>query len=83
MAYSGEQRKLLREFGRRVRVARKALGWTQEDLASEVGVDRTYIGGVERGERNLGLLNVNRIAVVLDEDFDGLLPYRARRRRSK
>ncbi len=83
MAYSGEQRKILRNFGQRVRVARKARGWTQEDLASEVGVDRTYIGGVERGERNLGLLNINRIAVALDEHFDGLLPYRARRRRSR
>lgn len=77
MAYSGEERKLLREFGRRVRSARKARGWTQEDLASEVGVDRTYIGGVERGERNLGLLNINRIAVALDVNFDGLLPCRA------
>jgi transcriptional regulator with XRE-family HTH domain len=82
MAYSGEEQKLLREFGRRVRVARKARDWTQEELAGEVGVDRTYIGGVERGERNLGLLNVNRIAVALNVDFDGLVPYRARQRRS-
>jgi transcriptional regulator with XRE-family HTH domain len=83
MAYSGEQRKVLSEFGRRVRVARKARGWTQEDLASEVGVDRTYIGGVERGERNLGLLNINGIAVALDETFDGMLPCRVRPRRSR
>lgn len=82
MAYSGTERELLREFGRRVRVARKARGWTQEQLAGEVGVDRTYIGGVERGERNLGLLNINLIAVALDENFDGLLPYRPGRRRS-
>lgn len=83
MAYSVDERKVLREFGRRVRVARKAHGWTQEDLASEVGVDRTYIGGVERGERNVGLLNMNRIAVALDEAFDGMLPCRARPRRSR
>ncbi|MCG8369257.1 MAG: helix-turn-helix domain-containing protein [Proteobacteria bacterium] len=81
MAYSGDQRKLLREFGTRVRAARKALGWTQEDLAAEVGVDRTYIGGVERGERNPGLYNVNRIALALNESFAGLLPFCAGRRR--
>lgn len=81
MAYSGDQRRLLREFGTRVRAARKALGWTQEDLAAEVGVDRTYIGGVERGERNPGLYNVNRIALALNESFAGLLPFRAGRRR--
>ena len=81
MAYSGDQRKLLREFGTRVRAARKALGWTQEDLAAEVGVDRTYIGGVERGERNLGLYNVNRIALALDESFAGLLPFPSGHRR--
>ncbi|MEX2495096.1 MAG: helix-turn-helix transcriptional regulator [Woeseia sp.] len=83
MAYSREQRKVLCEFGRRVCVARKALGWSQEDLASEVGVHRTYIGGVERGERNVGLLNINRIALALDETFDGMLPCRARPRRSR
>ncbi len=83
MAYSAEERKLLREFGRRVRVARLARGWTQEDLASEVGVDRTYIGGVERGERNIGLLNINGIAVALDEAFDGLLPFRPKPGRSR
>ena len=81
MAYTGDQRKLLREFGRRVREAREARDWTQEDLAAEVGVDRTYIGGVERGERNLGLYNINRIALALDESFADLLPFRAGRRR--
>jgi transcriptional regulator with XRE-family HTH domain len=80
MAYSAQQRRLFREFGRRVRAARRAYGWTQEDLAHEVGVDRTYIGGVERGERNLGIWNVNRIALALNESFDGLFPYRPRRR---
>ncbi|ANO50055.1 helix-turn-helix domain-containing protein [Woeseia oceani] len=83
MAYSRDEQIILGEFGRRVRAARKAQGWTQEDLASEVGVDRTYIGGIERGERNLSLLNINRIAVALDENFDGLLPFRVKPRRSR
>lgn len=44
---------VLQELGNRIREKRKALGWTQEDLADNAGIDRSYIGGVERGERNL------------------------------
>jgi len=40
-------------LGERIREKRKSLGWTQEDLADYAGIDRSYIGGVERGERNL------------------------------
>ena len=83
MAYTKEQRLVLCEFGRRVRVAREAHGWTQEDLAYETGLDRTYIGAVERGERNVGLYNINALALALDETFDGFLPYRARQRRTR
>lgn len=81
MPYSDEEQQILCEFGRRVRVARDALGWTQEDLAEEAGLDDSYVGGVERGERNIGLLNVNKLAVALGEPFDGFLPYRTKRRR--
>lgn len=82
MPYSEEQRRVFREFGRRLRAAREARGWTQEELAAEVGVDRTYVGSVERGERNLGLYNINRFALALNERFEGFLPYRIRRRRA-
>lgn len=44
---------VLEEFGSRIREKRKAYGWTQEELAAKAGIDRSYIGGVERGERNL------------------------------
>lgn len=44
---------VLEEFGNRIREKRKAYGWTQEELAAKAGIDRSYIGGVERGERNL------------------------------
>ena len=81
MAYDDEELQVLREFGRRVRVARNAQGWTQEDLAAETGLDRTYVGSIERGERNLALLNINRLALALGEPFDGFLPWRPRRRR--
>lgn len=82
MPYTDEEQQILCEFGRRVRVARDALGWTQEDLAEEAGLDDSYVGGVERGERNIGLLNVNKLAVALGEPFDGFLPHRTKRRRS-
>ena len=43
----------LKALGERIRQKRKDLDWTQEDLADHAGIDRSYIGGVERGERNL------------------------------
>jgi len=55
----------LKRFGERLRRLRKARGFSQEAFAAKCGLDRTYIGGVERGERNLGLLNVLRIAEAL------------------
>jgi transcriptional regulator with XRE-family HTH domain len=58
----GEDREVLREFGASVREWRLARGLSQEDLALKSGLDRTYVGGVERGERNLGLLNIHRLA---------------------
>jgi transcriptional regulator with XRE-family HTH domain len=80
MPYTRLQRAVLREFGKRVRRAREVRGWTQEDLADEAGLDRTYIGGIERGERNLALLNVNKLAVALGDGFTGFLPCHPGRR---
>lgn len=78
MPYTRSERAILREFGKRVRAAREERGWTQEDLAAEAGLDRTYVGGIERGERNLALLNVNKLAVALNDGFRGFLPRRSR-----
>jgi transcriptional regulator with XRE-family HTH domain len=56
----------LRErFGERVRALRQRKKLSQEALASACQLDRTYIGGVERGERNLGLINIHKIADAL------------------
>lgn len=52
-------------FGKRVRVLRERAELSQEQLAERAGIHRTYLGGVERGERNLGLKNVFRIAGAL------------------
>jgi transcriptional regulator with XRE-family HTH domain len=58
-------RKELIEFGKRVRAERERLGISQEELADRAGIHRTYLGGVERGERNLGFLNMLCIAHAL------------------
>jgi transcriptional regulator with XRE-family HTH domain len=55
----------LRWFGSRLRKIRHNKGLSQEELAELAGIDRTYVGGVERGERNLSLLNVKRISDAL------------------
>jgi transcriptional regulator with XRE-family HTH domain len=52
-------------FGARVRELRKQKGLSQEALALACDLDRTYIGGVERGERNISLLNIQKIAEAL------------------
>ncbi len=53
-------------FGTRVRELRTKKELSQEALALASGLDRTYIGGVERGERNISLVNFHRIAEALD-----------------
>ena len=53
---------ILVRFGARVRELRKIRGVSQESLALASDLDRTYIGGVERGERNVSLINIYRIA---------------------
>lgn len=55
----------LKRFGARIRELRVAAGLSQENLASRCGLHRTYLGGVERGERNVGLLNIHAIAKAL------------------
>jgi transcriptional regulator with XRE-family HTH domain len=53
-------------FGDTVRQIRRQKGLSQEDLAELSGLHRTYVGGIERGERNIGLVNVLRLAAALD-----------------
>lgn len=56
---------ILERFGERVRVLRKESGYSQESFAAVCGLDRTYIGGIERGERNVALRNIETIAQAL------------------
>ena len=55
----------LRRFGVRVREARQSKGWSQERLAEICGLHRTYVGSIERGERNVSLANIVKIAKAL------------------
>lgn len=55
-------------FGERIRELRSTAGVSQEELASRCGLHRTYIGSVERGERNVSLQNIVKIARALDVD---------------
>jgi transcriptional regulator with XRE-family HTH domain len=52
-------------FGRAVRQKRHKLGVSQEAFADLCGLDRSYIGGIERGERNVALVNIEKIARTL------------------
>ena len=63
---SDEDKEKLRRFGRRVRELRKAKRLSQEKLALACDLDRSYVGGIERGERNIGILNLHRLAAALD-----------------
>ena len=56
---------IIQKFGLRVRELRKKAGLSQESFATKCGLDRTYIGGLERGERNVALRNLNVIATAL------------------
>lgn len=62
-------------FGNRVRELRKGLGLTQEAFALKCGIDRSYMGAVERGERNIALLNICRIADALDISVSELVDF--------
>jgi transcriptional regulator with XRE-family HTH domain len=54
------------DFGKKMRSFRIKQGLSQEDLSQIVGLHRTYIGGIERGERNPSLKNIAKIAVALN-----------------
>jgi transcriptional regulator with XRE-family HTH domain len=60
-------------FGAAVCVARTVKGISQEELAHRCGVDRSYLGAIERGEQNSGLLHLVRIATVLETTVGDLM----------
>ncbi|MEJ2568118.1 MAG: helix-turn-helix transcriptional regulator [candidate division WOR-3 bacterium] len=60
-----KKREILVKFGKKVREERKKLGLSQEALAEKAGVHRTYIGMIERGEKNITLANIQKVSKAL------------------
>jgi len=67
---------ILARFGQRVRELRTVAGLSQEGFATKCDLDRTYVGGIERGKRNLSLRNIEVIAgalgITISELTEGL-----------
>jgi transcriptional regulator with XRE-family HTH domain len=66
---------LQERFGKRVRELRLIRGFSQEELAHRAAMHRTYLGGIERGERNPSLKNIEAIAVALNVTLSELFSF--------
>jgi len=64
---------VLIRFGQNLRAIRERAGISQEKLAEEAGLHRTYVSSVERGQRNISLLNIARLAKALDVPMSKLV----------
>lgn len=62
------------KLGQHIRKIRESKGFSQEDFAGEAEIDRSYIGGIERGERNIAALNLIKIAKALKVELGELFP---------
>ncbi|MCE2681241.1 MAG: helix-turn-helix domain-containing protein [Burkholderiales bacterium] len=69
-----ERDNLLKAFGKRVAFLRKARGWSQERLALESGLARSYLGGIENGKRNLSLSNIIKLSLTLNIPVSEFFP---------
>ncbi|MFI3323220.1 MAG: helix-turn-helix transcriptional regulator [Rikenellaceae bacterium] len=68
-----ENTSILITFGKRIQLLRKERGLSQEQLAEEAGLHRTYIGMIERGEKNITLKNIEKLAKGLKLNIKELL----------
>jgi transcriptional regulator with XRE-family HTH domain len=65
---------VMARFGRKLREVRLQHGVSQEKLAELAGLHRTYVSSVERGERNISLVNIEKLALALHVSLAGLMP---------
>jgi transcriptional regulator with XRE-family HTH domain len=72
-AYSKDEKIFLKQIGNRIRELRTEANLSQEKLSFACDLDRTYIGSVERGERNISVLNLRKIAKALQVKTTDLL----------
>jgi DNA-binding XRE family transcriptional regulator len=70
--YSTSQKTFLKKIGKRIRVLRKKAGFSQETLAFNSHLDRSYIGAVERGEKNPSAISLKKIAKALNVSLSTL-----------
>jgi transcriptional regulator with XRE-family HTH domain len=70
-----------KQFGNRVKQLRLKAGLSQEELAFKAGVHRTYLGGIERGERNPSLKNIAALAQALGVTLADLFSFNSSKRR--
>ena len=73
MGYEAAEAKFLKRLGQRIRSIREEQAWSQEKLSFECHLHRTYISSVERGERNIAVINLRKIAAALDISLAQLL----------
>jgi len=71
--FTAMKTELLIKFGKRIKLLRKERNWTQEKLAEKTGFHRTYIGMIERGERNPSLVSINVFAETFGINISELL----------
>lgn len=74
-SYNPEDQLFLEHLGSRIRELRSEVGFSQEKLSFECGLDRTYIGSVERGERNIAALNLKKISQALNISVSELFKF--------
>ena len=72
-SYTLEDKELLKKVGERIRHFRAKVGLSQERLSFESNLDRTYVGSVERGERNIAIINLSKLAKALNVSISELL----------
>jgi len=70
-----EEQELLLKIGEQIKSYRTDIGLSQEKLAFKTSLDRTYIGSVERGERNIAVINLQKIATALNISISELLKF--------
>ena len=68
-------KEILLKFGSKVRKIRKEQGLSQEDLAFKADLHRTYIGMIERGEKNITLINIDKISKALNIKINDLMDF--------
>ncbi len=75
MKYNEQETLYLQKIGTRIKSLREQRGWSQEQFSFKSGLHRTYIGGIERGERNISVLNLKKIATTLEVPITKLFEF--------